>query len=73
VLPIGGVKEKVLAAQRAGIETVILPRENEPDLDDLPKEVREGMRFVLADGVDEVVEAAFPRGAVLEFSSAARG
>ena len=73
VLPIGGVKEKVLAAQRAGIETVILPRENEPDLDDLPKEVREGMRFVLADGVDEVIEAAFPRGAVLEFSSAARG
>jgi ATP-dependent Lon protease len=73
VLPIGGVKEKMLAAQRAGIETVILPRENEPDLDDLPKEVREGMRFVLADGVDEVVEAAFPRGAVLEFSSAARG
>jgi ATP-dependent Lon protease len=73
VLPIGGVKEKVLAAQRAGIETVILPRENEPDLDDLPKEVRDGMRFVLADGVDEVVEAAFPRGAVLEFSSAARG
>ena len=73
VLPIGGVKEKVLAAQRAGIDTVILPRENEPDLDDLPEEVREGMRFVLADGVDEVVEAAFPRGAVLEFSSAARG
>lgn len=73
VLPIGGVKEKVLAAQRAGIETVILPRENEPDLEDLPKEVREGMRFVPADGVDEVVEAAFPRGAVLEFSSAARG
>jgi ATP-dependent Lon protease len=73
VLPIGGVKEKVLAAQRAGIETVILPRENEPDLDDLPKEVREEMRFVLADAVDEVVEAAFPRGAVLEFSSAARG
>ncbi|MGH3005278.1 MAG: endopeptidase La, partial [Gaiellaceae bacterium] len=73
VLPIGGVKEKVLAAQRAGIGTVILPRENEPDLDDLPKEVREGMRFVVADGVDEVIEAAFPGAAVLEFSSAARG
>jgi ATP-dependent Lon protease len=73
VLPIGGVKEKVLAAQRAGIGTVVLPRENEPELDDLPKEVREEMRFVLADAIDEVVEAAFPRGAVLEFSSAARG
>ncbi|HEX2044214.1 MAG TPA: endopeptidase La, partial [Gaiellaceae bacterium] len=72
VLPIGGVKEKVLAAQRAGIGTVILPRENEPDLDDLPEEVREGMRFVVADEVEEVVEAAFPRGAVLEFSRAAR-
>jgi ATP-dependent Lon protease len=73
VLPIGGVKEKVLAAQRAGIGTVVLPRENEPELDDLPKEVREEMRFVFADAIDEVVEAAFPRGAVLEFSSAARG
>jgi ATP-dependent Lon protease len=73
VLPIGGVKAKVLAAQRAGIKTVILPRENEPDLDDLPKDVRDSMEFVLADAVVEVIEAAFPRGRVLEFSSAARG
>jgi ATP-dependent Lon protease len=73
VLPIGGVKEKVLAAQRAGIRTVILPRENEPDLDDLPEEVRESIEFVPADTVAEVIEAAFPRSRVLEFSSAARG
>jgi ATP-dependent Lon protease len=59
VLPIGGVKEKVLAAQRAGLSTVILPKENEGDLDDLPKDVRKKMRFVLADTVDEVIAAAF--------------
>ncbi|HEU4450943.1 MAG TPA: endopeptidase La [Gaiellaceae bacterium] len=73
VLPIGGVKEKVLAAQRAGISTVVLPRENEPDLDDLQPEVREAMRFVLADTIGEVLEAAFPGAPVLEFSRAAPG
>jgi ATP-dependent Lon protease len=73
VLPIGGVREKVLAAQRAEITTVILPKENEPDLDDLPREVRKQMSFVLADHVDQVLEAAFPDAKVLEFSSAARG
>jgi ATP-dependent Lon protease len=73
VLPIGGVKEKVLAAQRAGISTVVLPKENEGDLDDLPADVRKTMRFVPVDSVDEVIEAAFPGGAVLEFSTAARG
>jgi ATP-dependent Lon protease len=73
VLPIGGVRDKVLAAQRAGITTVILPKENEGDLDDLPRDVRKQMTFVLADHVDEVMEAAFPGADVLEFSSAARG
>jgi ATP-dependent Lon protease len=63
----------VLAAQRAGVTTVILPKENEADLDDLPPEVRKEMNFVLADSFDEVVEAAFPGADVLEFSSAARG
>jgi ATP-dependent Lon protease len=58
VLPIGGLKEKVLAAQRAGITTVILPRENEGDLDDLPQDVRTELSFVLADEIDEVLEAA---------------
>jgi ATP-dependent Lon protease len=73
VLPIGGLREKVLAAQRAGISTVVLPKENEGDLDDLPKEVRKTMRFVPADSIDEVIEAAFPGAKVVEFSSAAGG
>jgi ATP-dependent Lon protease len=73
VLPIGGVREKVLAAQRAGLTTVVLPKENEPDLDDLPKDVRKSMTFVPADAIDDVLEAAFPGAKVLEFSSAAQG
>jgi ATP-dependent Lon protease len=73
VLPIGGVKEKVLAAQRAGVTTVVLPEENEPDLDDLPADVRKQMHFVPVSSFEEVLEAAFPEGAVLEFSSAAGG
>jgi ATP-dependent Lon protease len=59
VLGIGGVRDKVLAAQRAGVERVILPRENEPDVADLPGEARKDLEFVLADHVDEVLEAAF--------------
>jgi ATP-dependent Lon protease len=59
VLPIGGVREKVLAAQRAGIHRVVLPRENEPDLEELPKETRDQVEFVLADSLDEVLAAAF--------------
>jgi ATP-dependent Lon protease len=58
VLPIGGVREKVLAAQRAGVTTVILPKENEPDLEDLPAETRKGLKFVLADHVGEVLGTA---------------
>ena len=73
VLPIGGLREKVLAAQRAGLTTVVLPKENEPDLEDLPKDVRKSMAFVPADTIDEVLEAAFPGAKVLEFSSAAQG
>ena len=58
VLPIGGVKEKVLAAARYGIQTVILPRQNEADLDDVPDQLRERMEFILVDTVDEVLDAA---------------
>jgi len=54
VLPIGGVKEKVLGAKRAGIRKVLLPRRNEIDLDDVPKEVRDTMEFVLVDELSEV-------------------
>ncbi|MCJ7621843.1 MAG: endopeptidase La, partial [Anaerolineae bacterium] len=62
VLPIGGVKQKVLAAARAGLKTVILPRHNEKDLDDLPEEVREKMSFVLVDTMDEVLKATLGDG-----------
>jgi len=58
VLPIGGVKEKVLAASRAGIHTVILPRENEPFLEDVPAQVREALRLVLVEHMDQVLEVA---------------
>jgi ATP-dependent Lon protease len=62
VLPVGGIKEKVLAAHRAGLHTVILPRRNEKDLDDLPEEVRNEMEFVLVDRVDEVLKSALRDG-----------
>ena len=58
VLGIGGVREKVLAAQRAGVHTVVLPKENEPDLEDLPSETRKELTFLLADHVGEVLEVA---------------
>jgi ATP-dependent Lon protease len=59
VLPIGGVREKVLAAQRAGLRRVILPRENEHDLDDLPADARAELEFVLVDSIEDVLAAAF--------------
>ena len=52
VLPIGGVREKALAAQRAGVKTVVLPKENEPDLAELPDEAKEALSFTLADSID---------------------
>jgi ATP-dependent Lon protease len=58
VLPVGGIKEKVLAAHRAGLRTVILPKRNEKDLDDLPPEVRKQMAFILVDRAEEVFSAA---------------
>ena len=58
VLPIGGVRQKVLAAHRAGLRTVVLPARNGPDLEDVPGAVREQMTFVLAAHVDEVLGAA---------------
>ncbi|HEU0114898.1 MAG TPA: endopeptidase La, partial [Thermomicrobiales bacterium] len=62
VLPVGGIKMKALAARRAGIETFVLPRRNEADLDELPQELRDEMTFVLADTMDDVLGAAMPEG-----------
>jgi ATP-dependent Lon protease len=58
VLPVGGIKEKVLAAHRAGIRTVILPKGNQRDLSELPEELRRAMTFVFADTVDDVIATA---------------
>jgi ATP-dependent Lon protease len=58
VLPVGGIKMKVLAAHRAGLNTVILPKRNEKDLEDVPPEVRNSMDFILVDRIDEALEAA---------------
>ncbi len=60
VLPVGGIKEKLLAAHRAGIRRVILPKENEKDLRELPEDVRESMEFVLAERIEDVLAAAIP-------------
>jgi ATP-dependent Lon protease len=60
VLPVGGIKMKALAARRSGIDTFVLPKRNEADLDDLPEELREEMTFVLAETLDDVLTAAMP-------------
>jgi ATP-dependent Lon protease len=59
VLPVGGIKEKVLAAHRAGIRRVILPKANEKDLKDVPQEVRDDMSFILVERIEEVLPNAF--------------
>ena len=58
VLPIGGVKEKVLAAHRTGLRTIILPKRNAQDIDDVPDEIKKVMKFVFAESMDDVLEAA---------------
>jgi ATP-dependent Lon protease len=58
VLPVGGIKDKVLAAYRAGIRTIILSAENDKDLDDLPEEIRSQMEFHLVSNMDEVIKVA---------------
>ncbi len=58
VLPVGGIRDKVLAAHRAGIKRIALPRDNEPDLEEIAPEVRQEIEFVLADHVDDVLNAA---------------
>ncbi len=73
VMPIGGLKMKVLAAHRAGLKTIILPKRNEIDLDDLPDDVRRELTFVPVEHIDQVLEAALvpsnPVGPVAEVIS----
>jgi ATP-dependent Lon protease len=61
VLPVGGIRQKVLAAHRAGIKTVILPKRNEKDLEELPQNVREALRFEFVEEISQVLEIALPR------------
>jgi ATP-dependent Lon protease len=63
VLPVGGIKEKVLAAHRAGIKRIILPKANEKDLKDVPQEVRDELKFILVERIEEVLPAAFNQDA----------
>jgi ATP-dependent Lon protease len=58
VLPIGGLSEKVVAARRVGVSTIVLPKANEKDLLELPPEVRKGLEFVAVESMDEVLELA---------------
>jgi ATP-dependent Lon protease len=61
VLPIGGLTEKLVAARRAGVRTVLLPRGNEKDLSEVPEEVRADLAFVSVDTMDQVLEHALDR------------
>jgi ATP-dependent Lon protease len=59
VLPIGGLREKVLAAERYGLKRIVIPRDNKPDLEELPQETREELEFILADTIQDVFAVAF--------------
>ena len=61
VLPVGGIKEKILAAHRNGLKTVILPKRNEFDLDDIPEEIKKKMQFIFAETVDDVLNASLEK------------
>jgi ATP-dependent Lon protease len=58
VLPVGGVKEKVLAAHRAGLRTIVLPKKNDKDLVDVPKNAKRDLKFVFVEHMDEVLDVA---------------
>ncbi|MGM0427541.1 MAG: endopeptidase La [Thermodesulfobacteriota bacterium] len=69
VLPVGGIKMKVLAAHRAGLKTVILPRRNEKDLEDLPQEVQDDLEIVLVERIDEVLDVALEHGEAMPLAA----
>jgi ATP-dependent Lon protease len=60
VLPVGGIKEKILAARRAGVKTVILPKMNEKNLDDIPDYIKKEMNFILVEHIQEVLDLTLP-------------
>ncbi len=72
VLPVGGIKMKVLAGHRAGLTTIILPKRNEPDLEELPEDVRNAMTFVPVERIDEALEMALMEAATETQESLAR-
>jgi len=73
VLPIGGIREKALAAKRQGIHTVILPKGNEQDLSDMPEEVTKDVRFVPAETLQDVLRVALPDAVATPSSPVAVG
>ena len=64
VLPIGGLKEKLLAAKNAGITTVLVPKENKPDVEELEKEITDGLNIIFVSSMEEVIKEAFTGGQV---------
>lgn len=62
VLPIGGLKEKILAAKNAGIKTVCVPKKNEKDIEEIPQEIRKGMEIIFVENLQQVLDVAFVRG-----------
>jgi ATP-dependent Lon protease len=70
VLAIGGLREKVLAAQRAGLKRVVLPRENEYDLEDIPAETKRELEFILVDSIEQVLAVAFDESALVSGNGA---
>ena len=72
VLPVGGIKEKVIAARRAGIKTVILPQRNEKDLQEVPEHIRKKLQFVFVNRLDEVFAYALRNGMPKETSATVR-
>jgi ATP-dependent Lon protease len=60
VLPVGGIKEKILAARRAGVKTVVLPKKNEKNLDDIPDYIKKEMNFILVEHIQEVLDLTLP-------------
>jgi len=72
VLPVGGIKEKVLAAHRAGINTIIMPLDNRKDIDDIPESVRKHIKFIFVSNMDEVIENALLKPKIRRFIGAIR-